>query len=111
MLRLQSRLGKQDLVRPGRDLVKEGQLEKISRKEIVSRYFVLLSDSLLYCYFSGPWVDQNTGLRVGYDIPIKGIRVMGPAPEDPHQQEFSVTNSVRSFIVRAKLVTFERSKH
>ena len=98
MLRLQSRLGKQDLVRPGRDLVKEGQLEKISRKEIVSRYFVLLSDCLLYCYFSG----SLGGLRCGYQIPIEALTVKGPGQNDPYQTEFSITSNITSFSARAK---------
>ena len=49
MLSLQSRLGDHEIILPGRELVREGELEKISRKGVNTRYFVLLSDCLLYC--------------------------------------------------------------
>merc|ERR1712168_1591828 len=55
MLKLQSRLGDWEFIRPGRDLVKEGELQKISRKGVTSRYFALLSDCLLYCSYQGSW--------------------------------------------------------
>ena len=49
MLQLQSRLGDYfELIRPGRDLIKEGELQKVSRKGVGPRYFILLSDCLLY---------------------------------------------------------------
>ena len=54
MLALQARLGAWELVRPGRDLLREGRLTKISRKGAAPRYFILLSDCLLYCEFQGP---------------------------------------------------------
>ena len=46
MLHLYNRLGKSDLVMPGRELVKEGELERIFRSKTVARYFILLSDCL-----------------------------------------------------------------
>jgi hypothetical protein len=53
MLKLQSRLGDWEFIRPGRELLKEGELQKISRKGVGPRYFVLLSDCLLYTsYYS-----------------------------------------------------------
>ena len=51
MLRLQARVGDYELIRPGRELVKEGELMKISRSEVVPRYFILLSDCLLYTHY------------------------------------------------------------
>ena len=53
LLLLQKRLGKQDLVRPGRELVREGEveLEELGQKE--ARHLVLLSDCLLCCSFKG----------------------------------------------------------
>ena len=69
MLSLQQRLGDWELVRPGRELLKEGMLQKISRKgvsfcqrsifghlcffKVGPRYFILLSDCLLYCEYQG----------------------------------------------------------
>jgi hypothetical protein len=42
MLKLQNRLGDSiELIRPGRHLIKEGELLKISRKGVDPRYFIL----------------------------------------------------------------------
>ena len=64
MLKLQSRLGDWEFIRPGRELVKEGELAKISRKGVASRYLALLSDCLLYCSYHGSWAGDNTSLKV-----------------------------------------------
>ena len=66
MLKLQSRLGDWEFIRPGRDLVKEGELQKISRKGVTSRYFALLSDCLLYCSYQGSWAGDSTSLKVSH---------------------------------------------
>jgi len=42
MLKLQDQLGDFELIRPGRQLIKEGELKKISRKVDNPRYFILL---------------------------------------------------------------------
>jgi len=48
--------GRPTLVHPGRRLLKEGSLMKISRKgkKAHSRYFVLMSDVLMYCKSTSP---------------------------------------------------------
>ena len=51
MLKLQERVGDFEVIRPGRELLKEGEMMKISRSEVVPRYFILLSDCLLYCHY------------------------------------------------------------
>ena len=56
MLRLQSRVGDYELIQPSRELVKEGELMKISRNEVVPRYFILLSDCLLYTHYQVCWL-------------------------------------------------------
>ena len=102
MLHLYNRLGKSDLVMPGRELVKEGELERIFRSKTVARYFVLLSDCLLYCSYVGPVVDDNSKLHLSHTIPLKELRVVEPGQDDPHQTEFRLTSSVASFIIQAK---------
>ena len=101
MLKLQSRLGDWEFIRPGRDLLKEGELQKINRKGVTSRYFALLSDSLLYCSYQGSWAGDNTGLKVGYTIPLNQLQVQVPTAED-YQNEFSITSNVRSCTLRAR---------
>ena len=93
-------MGDWEFIRPGRELVKEGELQKISRKGVTSRYFALLSDSLLYCSYQGSWAGENTSLKVGYTIPLNQLQVQVPTAED-YQNEFSITSNVRSFTVRA----------
>merc|ERR1719410_1770712 len=103
MLKLQSRLGDWEFIRPGRDLVKEGELQKISRKGVTSRYFALLSDCLLYCSYQGSWAGDSTSLKVGYTIPLNQLQVQVPTAED-FQNEFSITSNVRSCTLRARNV-------
>ena len=109
MLQLQSRLGDYfELIRPGRDLIKEGELQKISRKGVGPRYFILLSDCLLYTSYSGTWSESNTtSLRVSYQIPLSTLCVRLP-PNSSHvtndsemATELHLTSPVRSFCVRA----------
>ena len=103
MIHLQSRLGNFELIKAGRKLLKEGELDKMSKKNVAVRYMILLSDCLLYTYYSvDAWVDDNTSLRVGYTIPIGDLQVRGPPPDHPYPTEFFITSSVRSFILRAK---------
>ena len=102
MMHLQSRLSDFDLIRPGRELVKQGELQKISRKEVVPRYFILLSDCLLYTSYYGPWVDSNTALRVSYVIPLSQLRVVSGQRSDNLSNEFTIISNVRSFSVIAR---------
>merc|ERR1712142_911208 len=103
LLHLQSRLGDFELIKPGRELIKEGELQKISRKEVVPRYFILLSDCLLYTTYQGTWMDDSTRLRVSYVIMLNQLRISVPQSE-AFQTEFSVTSNVRGFTVRASNV-------
>ena len=101
MLKLQARLGDWEFIRPGRELLKEGELQKISRKGVGSRYFVLLSDCLLYTTYHGSWAGDSTSLKVSYTIPLNQLHVHVPTAED-FQNEFSITSNVRSCTLRAK---------
>ncbi len=108
MLKLQSRLGDMELIRPGRELVKEGELQKISRKgDGGPRYFVLLSDCLLYCTYgttvvAGAPSSSSSSLRVSYRIPLTALRVRAPPSSEEHYAlEFDVTSPVRSCTLRA----------
>jgi len=103
MLKLQARLGDWEFIRPGRELLKEGELQKISRKGVGSRYFVLLSDCLLYATYHGSWAGDSTSLKVSYTIPLNQLHVHVPTAED-FQNEFSITSNVRSCTLRARSV-------
>jgi len=43
LLQLQSLLGNYVIIKPGRELIKEGELYKLSRKGMQLRYFILVS--------------------------------------------------------------------
>ena len=122
MLKLQHRVGDTELIRPGRELLKEGELQKISRKGVGPRYFVLLSDCLLYCTYSGnAWTTAGSSgesLRVTYRIPLTALQVRAPnaagsmatgdvggeVADEHYQTEFSITSPVRSCTLRAASV-------
>ena len=97
MLKLQSRLNDPDLIKPGRELIKEGELQKINRKSISPRYFVLLSDCLLYCTHSG------SNLRISYRIPLSSLQVRVPN-SDNFDNEFVMTSPVRSCTLKANSI-------
>lgn len=103
MLKLQSRLGDVELIRPGRELIREGELQKISRKGIGPRYLILLSDCLLICTYSGSWSGDSTGLRVSYKIPLTSLQVRAPNAEE-FETEFNITSPIRSCTLRANSV-------
>lgn len=88
-----------ELIRPGRSLLKEGELLKLCRRGMQPRYYILLSDVLLYTSFitSGP----GGALRVNYELPLEGMRVETPKAED-FKNEFSVISTSRSFTLQAK---------
>uniref|UniRef100_A0A023F0M9 Putative rho/rac guanine nucleotide exchange factor/faciogenital dysplasia protein 3 n=1 Tax=Triatoma infestans TaxID=30076 RepID=A0A023F0M9_TRIIF len=65
------------LVHPGRKLIKEGILQKVSKKsnKPCPRYVVLLSDILMYCKMTGvPLGDQNS-LRCSCVLPLRRCTV------------------------------------
>uniref|UniRef100_A0A0A9Y4P8 FYVE, RhoGEF and PH domain-containing protein 6 n=2 Tax=Lygus hesperus TaxID=30085 RepID=A0A0A9Y4P8_LYGHE len=91
LLKLQSKLGNYEIIKPGRSFIKEGQLQKLSRKEIQQRYCILLSDCLLYTL-------QSSYLRIKYELPLAGMRVFSAKD----RTEFEVRTSARSFTLKAK---------
>ena len=42
LLQIQARFGNYEIIRPGREFVKAGELAKLSRKEMQTRYFILV---------------------------------------------------------------------
>ncbi|XP_066996128.2 FYVE, RhoGEF and PH domain-containing protein 6 [Anabrus simplex] len=99
LLQLQSRLGNYEIIKPGRMVLKEGELLKLSRKDRQPRYFILLNDCLLYTtyYGSGP----SSSFKVNAELPLTGMKVTTPQAEDYHN-EFSIISSTRSFTLSAR---------
>ncbi|KAF6216371.1 hypothetical protein GE061_000712 [Apolygus lucorum] len=93
LLKLQSRLGNYEIIKPGRSFIKEGELQKLSRKEIQLRYCILLSDCLLYTLYS----PSSSYLRIKYELPLTGMKVSAN-----DYTEFDVRTSARSFTLKAR---------
>ncbi|CAN8001167.1 unnamed protein product, partial [Ixodes hexagonus] len=90
-----SLVNRYEVIKPGRTFLKEGELMKVSRKEMQPRWFILLSDSLLYLTPA-----PQGGLRWNLELPLSGMKVAVP-PQQDYQNEFSVITSKRSFILCA----------
>ncbi|XP_060844397.1 FYVE, RhoGEF and PH domain-containing protein 6-like isoform X2 [Rhopalosiphum padi] len=100
LLQLQSLLGSYIIIKPGRELIKEGELYKLSRKDMQLRYFILLNDCLLYTSYYG----TVAGLKINYELPLSGMKVFLPIT-DNCLNEFSIITITRSFSLRAKSAT------
>ncbi|XP_076062355.1 FYVE, RhoGEF and PH domain-containing protein 6-like [Oratosquilla oratoria] len=98
LLQLRERLSCYELVKPGRKLLKEGELLKLCRRGMQPRYFILLSDVLLYTSYAASGV--GVPLRLNYELPLEGMRVDTPKAED-FKNEFSVISNTRSFTLQA----------
>ncbi|KAK2704509.1 hypothetical protein QYM36_016790, partial [Artemia franciscana] len=106
LLNLQSRLRNYELIRSGRSLIKEGELLKLSRKTLQPRYFILLSDCLLYTTYQGS--PPSCKLRVNHELPLLGMDVSTPAKTD-YSNEFIVISTTRSLTLIAQ-TTEERDE-
>ncbi|XP_065673737.1 FYVE, RhoGEF and PH domain-containing protein 6 isoform X2 [Hydra vulgaris] len=96
VLRIQSMIvNHKDLIKPGRFLVKEGSLQKMSRKELQQRIFILFTDTLLYCSSVG-----QTQLKLIHELPLTEMVVQYPEFEDM-TSEFSIVSKKRSFYLKA----------
>ncbi|XP_073994851.1 FYVE, RhoGEF and PH domain-containing protein 6-like isoform X3 [Rhodnius prolixus] len=94
LLQIQSKLGSHEIIKPGRKFLREGELFKLSRKEMQLRFFILLSDCLLYTTY----LTMST-LKVNYELPLLGMKVQTNSTE---KYEFSIITSTRSFTLRAR---------
>ncbi|XP_051916128.1 FYVE, RhoGEF and PH domain-containing protein 6-like [Hippocampus zosterae] len=87
--------GHREIVQPGRIFLKEGVLNKLSRKVMQPRMFFLFNDSLLYTtpLQSGQYKFNNL-------LSLAGMKVSRPSQE-ACQNEFIVESVERSFILSA----------
>uniref|UniRef100_A0A0A9Y6A8 FYVE, RhoGEF and PH domain-containing protein 6 n=1 Tax=Lygus hesperus TaxID=30085 RepID=A0A0A9Y6A8_LYGHE len=69
--------GRPTLVHPGRRLIKEGVLMKVSKKgkKAQPRYFVLMSDVLMYCKMTGVPLGEPNSLRCSCVVPLRKCAV------------------------------------
>ncbi|KAK3595627.1 hypothetical protein CHS0354_009591 [Potamilus streckersoni] len=89
-----SLIGQFEVIKPGRDFLKDGELKKLSRKEMQPRKFFLFSDVLLYT------TPVPTGYRLNNVLPLIGMKVTVPN-QDEFKTEFSIISVQRSFTVVA----------
>jgi len=102
LLQLQSRVSNCEIVKPGRIIIKEGELNKVSRKMLQPRYFILFNDSLIYTsYVGSPSV--SSGLKLHHELPLLRMEVRLPAAANS-DTDFNVISTARSFTLAASSV-------
>uniref|UniRef100_A0A8C1RN59 FYVE, RhoGEF and PH domain-containing protein 6 n=1 Tax=Cyprinus carpio TaxID=7962 RepID=A0A8C1RN59_CYPCA len=87
--------GSHVIVQPGRVLLKEGILMKLSRKVMQPRMFFLLNDSLLY---TSPVATGN--FKLNKILSLAQMKVSKPSQEG-YQNELNIESVERSFILSA----------
>lgn len=98
LYQIQTALGNNEIIKPGRLFIKEGELKKLSRKETQARFIILLSDCLLYTIYT----TSVTGLKLKYELPLSGMKVQTHNDTQGDFKEFSIITNTRSFTLRAK---------
>uniref|UniRef100_W5L2W5 FYVE, RhoGEF and PH domain-containing protein 6-like n=1 Tax=Astyanax mexicanus TaxID=7994 RepID=W5L2W5_ASTMX len=94
-----SLMGHHEIVKPGRTLLKEGTLMKLSRKVMQPRMFFLFNDTLLYT------TPLQTGqYKLNNELSLAGMKVSKPSQEG-HQNELNIESVERSFILSASSPT------
>ncbi|XP_029642296.1 FYVE, RhoGEF and PH domain-containing protein 6 isoform X1 [Octopus sinensis] len=87
-------IGNFEVIYPGRELIKMGELQKLSRKEMQPRVFILFNDTLLY----------TTPVPAGYKLinvlTLAGMKVKKTTLDD-FKNEFNIISIQRSFTVCA----------
>ncbi|XP_070827670.1 FYVE, RhoGEF and PH domain-containing protein 6-like [Chaetodon trifascialis] len=91
--------GHHEIVQPGRIFLKEGILNKLSRKVMQPRMFFLFNDTLLYTtpVQSGQYKFNNM-------LSLAGMKVSKPSQE-AYQNELNIESVERSFILSASSAT------
>ncbi|XP_053361993.1 FYVE, RhoGEF and PH domain-containing protein 6-like isoform X2 [Clarias gariepinus] len=87
--------GYHEIVKPGRVLLKEGILLKLSRKVMQPRMFFLFSDALMY---ATPL--QPGQYKLNNELSLSGMKVSKPGHEG-YQNELNIESVERSFILSA----------
>lgn len=104
LIQVQSRLvGNHQLVQPGRVFLKEGIVNKLSRKTLQPRMIFLFNDMLLY---TSPV--QSGQFKVKHVLSLAGMKVRKP-PQEAFQNELVIESVERSFTCSTSSAT-ERDK-
>lgn len=100
---MQSRLGGYGLVQANRELIREGEILKISRNTVDQRYLILCNDCLIYAKHASSALSEGS-LKVSYKIPLANLTVDVPNAEE-YPQDFNIRSPVRSCTLRADSAT------
>lgn len=100
LLRIQNSLfgHRTEIIKPGRYLIKEGELLKISRREKQPRWFILCNDCLIYLTSI-----QHGLYRLNHELSLTGMRIHISAHQE-FQEEFCVISEKRSISIAAKSI-------
>ncbi|XP_015788100.1 FYVE, RhoGEF and PH domain-containing protein 6 isoform X1 [Tetranychus urticae] len=98
LLKIQTSLVRSyEIIKPGRVLLKDGELDKLSRHEPQPRLFLLCNDCLIYLTA----LQQGTVYKLNHELSLEGMRVQVPDHQQ-FQNEFSIISPSRSISVAAK---------
>lgn len=87
-----------EIIKPGRVFLKQGDLMKVSRKELQQRRVVLCSDCLFYLTLL-----QSGLYRLNHEIPLDCMRVSTQKEEhSAYNNELTIISPFRSLILQAK---------
>lgn len=124
-MELQSRLSDGILLAPDRRLIKHGELQKVSRKELQPRYFALVSykvtvfqflqtklpifvfflqmnDTLFVMIYNGSGGTVAKDLRINYELKLCDVVRIAPPEKEDYPFEFKVITVKRSFSLVGK---------
>ncbi|XP_064604770.1 FYVE, RhoGEF and PH domain-containing protein 5-like [Liolophura sinensis] len=90
-----SLIGKFEVIKPGRVLLKQGELLKLSRKEMQPRMFFLFSDVLLYA------TPMAGGYKLNNVLSLTSMKV-GDENQEDYKNEFSIISIQRSFTLATR---------
>lgn len=88
-------LGHHEIIKPGRILLKQGDMFKRSRRSLQPRRFILCSDCLIYMTLL-----QTGTYRLNHEIPLSGMRIILPQQYD-FKSELTIRSPKRSFTIVA----------
>ncbi|CAG5120814.1 unnamed protein product, partial [Candidula unifasciata] len=89
-----SLVGQFEVIQPGRVLIKQGELQKLSRREMQPRMFFLFSDVLLYT------TPTSIGYKINNILSLTGMKINSPNLEH-YKFEFNIISVQRSFTLCA----------
>lgn len=104
---LQERTGR-NLIKPDRELIKEGTCKKINRNFLEDRYLVLFSDIFIVAYLNTQ-SEAGHDLKIAYKLKLDQLVVEGHPDVTNYPNEFNVKSTKKSFSFDAECPDLKNS--